>query len=176
MYVVFFGIGIGFVVLSIFADAVLDFDGIGFALLQPKIIAIFMVVTGGVGLALTSQFDQVLMPTIILVISVLSGLVIAGLVHRFVITPLKKAENTSTFKKEDTIGTTAEVISPIPKGGYGKIRYSVSGSTVTGPAKSEDDMEVTTGEKVFIMDIEKGTYMVRRHLDINQLIDKMPKV
>jgi membrane protein implicated in regulation of membrane protease activity len=128
-----------------------------------------MVVTGGVGLALNWQFEEVLMPTIILVISVFCGLLMAGIVHRFVIVPLKKAENTSTFKKEDTIGTTAEVVSRIPSGGYGKIRYNVSGSFVTGPAKSEDDSEVDIGEKVFIMDIEKGTYFVRRHLDINKL-------
>jgi len=170
MYVVFFGVGIGFLLLSLVADAMLDFDGFGFALLQPKIVAIFMLVTGGVGLALNAQSGFVLMPTIILVISVVSGILVAGLIYRFVIVPLKKAENTSAFKKEDTIGTTAEVVSPIPKGGYGKIRYNVSGSFVTGPAKSEDDSEVKTGEKVFIMDIDKGTYMVRRHLDIHAIL------
>jgi membrane protein implicated in regulation of membrane protease activity len=170
MYVVFFGIGIGFELLSIFADTVLDFDGIGFSLLQPKVIAIFLVVTGGVGLFLNSQFYGVFIPIIVLIISVLSGLVISGLVHRFVIIPLKKAENTSTFNTEDTIGTTAEVVSTIPKGGYGKIRYNVSGSFVTGPAKSEDDNEVRAGEKVFIMDVKDGTYFIRRHLDINSLI------
>jgi len=170
MYIVFFGVGIGFLLLSLFADAMLDFEGFGFALLQPKIIAIFMLVTGGVGLALNAQSGFVLMPTIILVISVVSGLLVAGLIYRFVIIPLKKAENTSTFNKEDTIGSTAEVVSPIPKGGYGKIRYNVSGSFVTGPAKSEDDSEVKTGEKVFIMDIDKGTYLVRRHLDIHAIL------
>jgi membrane protein implicated in regulation of membrane protease activity len=171
MYVVFFGIGIGLIALSFFADAVLDFDGIGFTILQPKLIAIFLVVTGGVGLALSWQFEEVLIPTIILVISVFCGLIMAAIVHRFVIVPLKKAENTSTFIKEDTIGTTAEVVSTIPSGGYGKIRYNVSGSYVTGPAKSEDDSEVKAGEKVFIMDIEKGTYYVRRDLDIKKLIN-----
>ena len=170
MYVVFFGVGIGFLLLSLVADAMLDFEGFGFALLQPKIIAIFMLVTGGVGLALNAQSGFLLMPTIILIISVVSGLLVAGLIYRFVIVPLKKAENTSTFKKEDTIGSTAEVVSPIPKGGYGKIRYNVSGSVVTGPAKSEDDNEVKTGEKVFIMDIDKGTYLVRRHLDIHAIL------
>ena len=170
MYVVFFGVGIGFLLLSLVADAMLDFDGFGFALLQPKIIAIFMLVTGGVGLALNAQSGFLLMPTVILVISVISGILVAGLIYRFVIVPLKKAENTSTFKKEDTIGTTAEVVSPIPKGGYGKIRYNVSGSFVTGPAKSEDDSDVRAGEKVFIMDIDKGTYLVRRHLDINAIL------
>ena len=170
MYIVFLGVGIGFVLLSLFADTLLDFDGIGFALLQPKIIATFMLVTGGVGLALNAQNQFVLISAVILVISVSSGLLVAGLFYRFVIVPLRKAENTSAFKKEDTIGTTAEVVSPIPKGGFGKIRYSVSGSIVTGPAKSEDDSEVGAGEKVFIMDIDKGTYMVRRHLDIHAML------
>jgi len=170
MYVVFFGIGIGFILLSFFADTLIDFDGIAFTLLQPKVIAVFMLVTGGVGLALNAQNRFILLAPIILVISLISGLFISGLFYRFIIVPLKKAENTSAFKKEDTIGTTAEVVSPIPKGGYGKIRYNVSGSVVTGPAKSEDDSEVRVGEKVFIMDIEKGTYLVRRHLDIHAIL------
>jgi len=170
MYVVFFGVGVGFVLLSFFADTMLDFEGFGFFFLQPKLIAVFLTVTGGVGMILTSRFEGVLVAGIILLLSVLGGLLVAGFIYRCVIVPLKKRENTSTFHKEDTIGTTAKVVSTIPKGGYGKIRYSVSGSYVTGPARSEDDSDVNIGEKVFILDIEKGTYIVRRDLDIHALL------
>ena len=172
MYVVFFGVGVGFVLLSFFADTMLDFDGFGAFFLQPKLIAVFLTVTGGVGIILTSRYEGALAAGLILLFSVLGGLFVAGLIYRCVILPLKKRENTSAFRKEDTIGKTAKVVSTIPKGGFGKIRYSVSGSVVTGPARSEDDSDVRTGENVFILDIDKGTYIVRRDLDIHALLNR----
>ena len=172
MFVVLFGVGIGFILLSVFLDTFLDFDGVGFSILQPKVVAIFLTVTGGVGMILTNRFVDVLAFIFILLLSISLGLLIAGAIYRFIFRPLRKAENTSTFDKNDTIGTTAKVVSPIPKGGYGKIRYSVSGSVVTGPAKSEDDSDIGCGEDVFIMDIDKGTYFVRRNLDINTLLKR----
>ena len=168
MFVVLFGVGIGFILLSAFIDTFLDFGGI--SVLQPKLIAIFLTVTGGIGLILTNRFMDTLAFIFILLISISVGLLAATAIYRFIIRPLKKAENTSTFDKQDTIGTTAKVVSPIPKGGYGKIRYSVSGSVVTGPAKSEDDSDIGCGEEVFIMDIDKGTYFVRRNPSISTFL------
>jgi membrane protein implicated in regulation of membrane protease activity len=84
-----------------------------------------------------------------------------------VIVPLNKAQNTSAFDKQATIGTWAKVISPIPQGGYGKIRYSVSGSVVTSPAKSEDGGEINSGENVAIVYIEGNTYFVKREIPQN---------
>jgi membrane-bound ClpP family serine protease len=63
---------------------------------------------------------------------------------------------------QDTIGIAAEVISKIPESGFGKIRYNISGSVVTSPAKSEDGSAISGGEKVEIIYIEKNTYFVRR--------------
>jgi membrane protein implicated in regulation of membrane protease activity len=92
-------------------------------------------------------------------------LFVAGLINRFVIVPLRKAQNTSAFNMQDTIGIHATVISPIPRGGYGKIRYNISGSVVTSPAKSEDGGEVRAGEQVDIVYVEKNTYFVRHKLN-----------
>jgi membrane-bound ClpP family serine protease len=90
---------------------------------------------------------------------------VAGLLNRFVIIPLYKAQNTSAFNMQDTIGTHATVISPIPQGGYGKIRYNISGSVVTSPAKSEDGREIKAGEAVDIIYVEKNTYFVRKTIE-----------
>lgn len=166
MYFVMFGIGVGFVVLSFLLGEFGDFgdiEGPSFlSFLKPSIIAIFLVVTGGLGLLIEPRVDLIFGGGIVLFISVLSGLFVAGLVNRFVLVPLRRSENTSSFHKQDTVGTMAEITSPIPQGGYGKIRYSVSGSYVTGPAKSDDGNAIPCGEKVEIIYIEKNTYFVRR--------------
>ena len=164
MYVIFFVVGVGFIAISMLIGAIADTDGGPFAFLQPKLIAVFLTVTGGVGIILSARLNVFFGAGIVLVISVLAGLVIAGLLNRLVIIPLHKAQNTSAHDKQATIGTTAKVISPIPAGGYGKIRYSVSGSVVTSPAKCEDGGEVKIGENVDIIYIEGGTYFVRRQL------------
>jgi len=158
MYVILFGVGAGFIFISFFLDTFVDVDGGFISILQPKLIAIFLAVMGGFGIILSSHFGTV----ITLIISVLCGLLIAVLINRLVIKPLYKAQNTSTFDKQATIGTQAKVISPIPQGGYGKIRYSVSGSVVTGPAKSQDGGEIKVGENVSIMHIKDSTYLVKK--------------
>ena len=170
MYPVLFGVGIGFILLSLFIGEIGDigefgeFDGGSvFSFLKPSIIALFMVVTGGVGIIITPLITGG--GGIVLFISAISGLALAGLMNRFVLVPLRRAFNTSAFNMQDTIGMVAEVISPIPEGGYGKIRYNISGSYVTSPAKSEDGNAVKCGENVEIIYIEKNTYFVRRQPD-----------
>ena len=158
MYVILFGVGAGFIFISFFLDTLIDADGAFFSILQPKLIAVFITVMGGFGIILSSHFGTI----ITLIISVLSGLLIASLINYLVIKPLYKAQNTSTFDKQAIVGTHAKIISPIPQGGYGKIRYSVSGSVVTGPAKSLDGGEIKNGENVNIIGIEGSTYLVKK--------------
>ncbi|MCL2355993.1 MAG: NfeD family protein [Defluviitaleaceae bacterium] len=167
MYLVLFGIGAGFILISLIAGEIGEigeFDGgsAGFAFFKPKLIAIFLVVTGAIGLILVPKLDFDGARGIILFASVTGGLVVAGLFNRFVMIPLNRAENTSSFNIQDTIGTHANVSSPIPQGGYGKIRYNVSGSVVTSPAKSEDGNPIPAGVRVEIIYVEKNTYYVRR--------------
>jgi len=168
MYLVFFIVGAGFIILSLIMGAFADVEFGPASILQPKLVAIFLTVTGGVGIVL-SRSDSVFLSAgiAVLTISVLSGLAVAGLMHRLVIIPLRRAQNTSTFDKQATIGVAATVISPIPQNGYGKIRYSISGSTVTSPAKSEDGGEIKNGATVDIVYIEGNTYFVRRQLNPN---------
>ena len=166
MYLVIFGVGAAFIILSLVVGefANIEVGSEGFSLgsfLRPMLIAVFMVVTGGLGLLLTPRLDFVGSGGLILFLCVLSGLTVAGLVNRFILIPMHRAQNTSTFNKQDTIGSAAEIISPIPQGGYGKIRYNVSGSFVTSPAKSEDGNPISRGESVEIIYIEKNTYFVR---------------
>jgi len=169
MYFMFLALGLGFIVLSLAFGTLLDADfGSALSFLKPTLIAIFLGVTGGLGLLLTPILgdfggDGLLgFLNIVLFISVSGGLFIAALVNRFVIIPLRNAQNTSAFHIQDTIGIEAKVVSKIPQGGYGKIQYNISGSIVSSPAKSEDGNEILHGECVEIIYIEQNTYYVRR--------------
>ncbi|MCL2223339.1 MAG: NfeD family protein [Defluviitaleaceae bacterium] len=167
MYLVIFGVGAAFIVLSLlvgeFVEVEMDVEGFSLgSFLRPTLIAIFLVVTGGMGLLIAPRVEFVGGGGLVLFVCAVSGLLVAGLVNRFILIPMHRAQNTSTFNKQDTVGTSAEVISPIPQGGYGKIRYNISGSYVTSPAKSEDGNPVPRGENVEIIYIEKNTYFVRK--------------
>ncbi|MCL2187192.1 MAG: hypothetical protein FWC16_02860 [Defluviitaleaceae bacterium] len=174
MYLIMFGVGVGFLILSFVIGEVGDFDGDfgeAFGFLRPTVIALFLVIMGGIGLLIPRLAPQAsygaIGSAVVMAISFGTAVVIAGLVNRFIIVPLYKAANTSAFNIQDTIGVEATVISPIPQGGYGKIRYNVSGSIVTSPAKSEDGTPVKAGEKVDIVYVEKNTYYVKRVTDAN---------
>jgi len=165
MYLVMFGVGLGFIVLALLIGEVAEMDGSVFGFLKPSLIAIFLVVMGGLGMILTPRLEG--LPLLVAVIGFMGALFVAGVINRLVIIPLQKAQNTSAFNMQDTIGIQATVISPIPRGGYGKIRYNISGSVVTSPAKSEDGAAVKAGEAVSIVYVEKNTYFVRRTADEN---------
>jgi len=160
MYTIFFGVGVGFIALSLVIGELVEIEGTAFSIFRPTLIAVFLTVMGGLGMILTPRFDDG--AGIVLVVSLLSGAVVASIIHFFVMIPLHMAQNTSAFDKSDTIGMAAKVISRVPQGGYGKISYSVSGSVVTSPAKSEDGGEIESGENVEIINIEGNTYFVRR--------------
>ncbi|MCL2198378.1 MAG: hypothetical protein FWB80_05605 [Defluviitaleaceae bacterium] len=166
MYLVLFGVGAGFIVISLIVGEMAEVEGSTvFSFFRPTLIAVFMVVMGGVGLILSRGFAEHEFfgwDGIVLFSSVVSALVVSGLINRFILIPMYRAQNTSTFNIQDTIGVCAEVISPIPQGGYGKIRYNISGSTVTSPAKSDDGNPIATGENVDIIYVEKNTYFVRK--------------
>lgn len=166
MYLVLFGVGAGFILISLFVGELAEVEGsTSFSFFKPTLIAVFMVVMGGVGLLLTHGFAEHEFfgwSGIVLFVSMVSALLTAGVINRFVLVPMRRAQNTSTFNIQDTIGVIAEVISPIPQGGYGKIRYNISGSTVTSPAKSDDGNPIANGENVDIIYVEKNTYFVRK--------------
>jgi len=163
MYLVMFGVGVGFVVFALLIGEFANLEGTMFGFLKPSLIAIFLTVMGGLGLILTPLLAG--LPLIVMLISFMAALFVAGVIDRLVIKPLQRAQNTSAFHMQDTIGISATVISPIPQGGYGKIRYNISGSVVTSPAKSEDGAGIKAGEVVSIVYVEKNTYFVRRAED-----------
>ena len=157
MYMVLLLVGAGFIVLSLIFGEVFEFDSVGGAFFRPTVIATALAVTGGVGLILSPTFGSYLA----FPISAAAGLFAGFLLYRFVILPLQRIEHTSSHDKQSLIGSTAKVVLGIPQGGYGKIRYNVTGSFVTSPAKSEDGVEIRKDTEVVISYIKNNAYYVR---------------
>ena len=164
IFFVCFGVGVGFVVISFLigeiGGSIGGVDGLdaGAAFLKPSVIASFLMVFGGVGLIAQSRTVEV----VAIGVAALAAFAVSYLFFRFVITPLHKAQNTSTVEKQSLIGRDAMVVEFIPQGQYGKIALSVNGNKLSGPAKSEDGNEIARNQTVEIVYIDKNTYHVRR--------------
>lgn len=161
IFFVCFGVGVGFVVISFLIGEIGGgadgFEG-GASFMKPSIIACFLMVFGGVGLIAETRTIYIMA----IGISALCAFAVTFLLYRFVITPLYKAQNTSIVEKQSLIGQGAIVTEHIPQGKFGKITFSVSGSRRSAPAKSDDGNEISRGQAVEIVYIDKNTYFVRR--------------
>ena len=157
MYLTIFIVGAGFILLSVIFGEVFEFGGVGFAFLQPTAIALALAVMGGVGLILSPSMGSYLA----LPFSAAAGIAAGFFLSRFVITPLRRTQHTSAYDKQALIGTTAKVVLTIPQGGFGKIKYNVTGSYVTGPAKSDCGNLINKDTEVVIAYFKDNTYYVK---------------
>ncbi|MCL2379143.1 MAG: hypothetical protein FWC77_08490 [Defluviitaleaceae bacterium] len=156
MYLVLLIVGAGFLLLSLIFGEMFEFN-VGGGFLGPTAIAVTLAVTGAVGLYLTPQFGTI----VALPIAGGAGLAAGFLLFRFVILPMKRLEHSSSFDKQAIIGTNAKVVLSIPQGGYGKIKYNVTGAYVTGPAKSEDGKQINKDTDVVITYFKNNAYYVK---------------
>lgn len=120
----------------------LSFGDLPFSLsFSPWLLFLIMTIFGGVGMLLFTYIKGI--PVIVDAgIGFVCGIVVAGMIQKFVIRALKNAENTSAAREEELIGVLATVSERIPKQGFGEITYVIYGNTYVAPAKS------TTGEEI----------------------------
>lgn len=140
----------------------LDFDFIGIDLylpVSPTLYMLFSVVFGGVGLILVKDKRDIPY-AIIVIIALIAGVIVALLMSRLIIKPLKNAQNTSTPNSEELVGLNALVNEKIFSQGYGEIKYSINGNSYTSPAKSIHGEEITVGTEVTICWIEDYVFYV----------------
>ncbi|MCL2674059.1 MAG: hypothetical protein FWE92_01870 [Defluviitaleaceae bacterium] len=157
MYVVMIVVGLGFILISLFAGEFFEFEGAHISILRPSVIALALVVTGGVGILMTPQFSHF----VALPVGLGIGMAVSLAVSKAILEPLHRSQNTSTVDSEELIGKHATVTSIIPQSGFGQITYEVNGSKVTGPAKGKDGRGVKQGEIVEILSIVNNTYFVK---------------
>lgn len=170
LFQVCFFVGIGLTLLSLvighFADILdmdlFDFDvgGVDFFLpLNPMVYVLGSTVFGGMGLILLNLFPWFpifFIPSIALIVAIL----ISTCFYKFIIIPLRKAQNTSAPDQEDLIGLLAKVRETIPKDGYGEISYVINGNSYIAPAKATDGHRIHKGTEVSICWIEEYVFFV----------------
>jgi len=171
VFIVCFGVGVGYALIGfilgevlgvIHLDSAIHVDG-GDAIvspLKPVLLAVFLIVFGGLGLLLLPK----LFFGLTLVAAALCGLAASFLFYRFILVPMYKAQNTSTPEIQSLVGHAAKVTELIPQGKYGKITYYVNGNTYSAPAKSDSGDEIKRDTPVEIMYIENHTYYVREKI------------
>lgn len=174
VFQVCFFVGIGFTLISFILGHLteligldgLHFDfhpvGIDFILpLSPALYVMFVTVFGGMGLIL-SNVEHPLPILIITLISVATGVLVSTFVYKFIIKPLRKAQNTSAPDTEDLIGIEATVNETIKAGAFGEITYVINGNSFAAPAKATSQEEIPKGSKVSICWIENYVFYVAK--------------
>lgn len=179
-YLICFGVGLVFTTISAFtahvfgghdadagghegagghAEAGINQDMPGFSYLSPTAIASFITAFGGFGMVF-SKIEKTSTPWISLPLSGLSGLVIAGLVVMMFRAIFRHTQSSSEARVARLIGTTANVITPIPSNGVGEIAYVNAGSRYTAPARSLSGAEIGNGKAVRISRIVGSQFYV----------------
>jgi membrane protein implicated in regulation of membrane protease activity len=127
-------------------------------LVNPIVLVSFFTIFGGIGIIGTEHFKWI--STLVFLIALTSGVLVAFLLYRFIAIPLYKAENTSNVYQEELIGKAAEVDTGILENGFGKIKYTINSIRYTAPAKHIEGKALKQGQKVVICKIEKNVFYV----------------
>ena len=165
-----FIIGVVITVLSFIVGSAFDIAGVdGIDLdvagvdinvpLSPVVYLSFLTVFGATGMILTNSSD--FSKVVILLISAGAGIVVATVLYKGIVLPLKRAQNTSAPDREELIGLEAEVNETILPGRFGEIRYTIHGNSFTSPAKCvNEELKLKEGTKVSICIIKDDVYYV----------------
>jgi membrane protein implicated in regulation of membrane protease activity len=126
--------------------------------LKPITIVSFLTVFGGIGMMGTSNGLNAIL---LFVVALVSALITAFILYRFIVVPLYKAQNTSDVSRKMLIGMKAKVISPILEEGFGTIAYVVNGKRYNAPAQHIGKKAVPQGEEVIIYEINNHIFYVQ---------------
>ena len=180
IYIICLLLGLGFAVMSglmagVFsggAEAHVDTGGghvdmghgveghVHFPLLSPVTISMFVATFGGAGLLLMKVFAW---PA---ALHLTGAVVAAGATAFFTAWLLYKVFKATSAgappEALEAVGLDAEVTVAIPHGGLGEIAYTVRGSRLTSPAKTEDGKELPQSASVKILKQIGTTFVVRK--------------
>jgi membrane-bound ClpP family serine protease len=180
IYVVCFGIGLLFTIISAFMAEVFGgdhgggahghelgtdghaeagFNMPGFSAFSPTIIASFVTAFGGFGM-IFSKIEMTKSPWISAPLSTLLAFAIAGGVLWMFRQVFAKTQSSSESRVASLIGLTVSIITPIPPNGVGEIAYVQAGTRYTAPARSENGIAIANGQTVRITRIVGSQFYV----------------
>lgn len=104
----------------------------------------------------------------ILVFSCLLSILLVTLLNVFVLTPIRSAEESLAYRDEDLKGRVGTVITSVPADGFGEILIEGISGRISKSAVSMDNKPIQQGEKILIIDIQKGVVSVMRYEQVEQ--------
>ena len=134
-------------------------DAPGISIFSPTIIAAFITAFGAFGL-IFSQFHKTGNPAVSAPLSVLGGLLVAGVLLGFLRFVFGHTQSSSESRVAKLIGSEANIITPIPADGVGEIAYVVGDTRYTAPARSESGAALANGKTVKITRIVGSQFYV----------------
>ena len=179
IYLVCFGVGLLFTLVSAFAadvfgghDVHVDAGGEahaeagfdshdmpGFSPLSPTTIATFITAFGGLGM-MFHRIEATRGAWISAPLAMLGGFAIAFAVFVLFRAIFSRTQSSSEGKVLELVGETATVITPIPVNGVGEIAYVQTGSRYTAPARVESGVALRNGQTVVITRIAGTQFFV----------------
>ncbi len=123
-------------------------------------IVAFLCWFGGTGYLL--HHGSLFSNTLVLLLSVLSGLAGAAVVFWFLSRVLMAKEKTLEASDTDIVGIVGKLSGGIPSGGVGEMLYSQNGARWSAAVRAEDGTPIERGAEVIVMRRAKGIAYVRR--------------
>jgi len=136
-----------------------DSGTIHFSPLSPVVIAMFITSFGAMGMICLKVFALSATPS--LAISVLTGIVVAGITFAFFLFLFKATQGSSESHLSAMVGEEAEVITTIPAEGLGEVAYISKGTRYTAPARSISKVEIKTHSVVIVEKISSSILLVK---------------
>lgn len=141
-------------------------DGIigGLHAIQPTSFIVGMTVFGGAGMMLLRYTEMEGLSVFIL--SILIAIFSVFCMYFLYVRPMQEAENSTGFSLHDLTGRVAEVITPIPAGGYGEILVRFGERNVAHTAAGLGGEAISGGSRVLVIEVRDGTLYVIEYEDI----------
>lgn len=170
VFLVITGIGFIFLLVSLVVGDLFDSFGVdsavdggadGHALLDSRVISVFVAAFGGFG-AIGIQMGLGIVPSSLLGLA--GGLVFGGLISlfgRF----LYKQQSSSSVGMAQMIGRTAQVIVSITPGSVGQVSCRVGEERIERLARAKDNQEIKAGSMVRVDEIAGDSVIVSPYTD-----------
>jgi membrane protein implicated in regulation of membrane protease activity len=132
-------------------------------------IMIFLCWFGAAGYLLTRYGSFV--AGVVVVLAGICGVIGGAIIFLFLTRVLMPHEHELTADETEVVGAVGRVVSSIRPGGTGEVVYEQLGAIRSVPARSEDGIDLSKQEEVYVVRYEKGIAYVRKWQDIADGLD-----
>lgn len=154
------------IVYAIFGDILGGlFDAIDIGFINPTVILSFLSIFSGTAFISEYKTDWSLLIVITLSLSV--AFILVSILHVFILTPVKNAEENTAYSLEDMVGKNGKITVPIPQDGFGQVSFESDMGYQSHPAKSKDGLPIDIDSEVRVLKIEQGVYVVKQRNSFN---------